>query len=116
MRVFLDEGPPMAALLRAADQQGVARDHVRRLVAGAGAPGPSVGGPSSPLHRGLVEPLSRRELEVLRLLRTDLSGPDIARELIVAVNTMRSHTKSSYTKLGVNSHREAVRRAEQLDL
>ena len=116
VRVFLDEGPPMAALLRAAEQQGVARDHVRRLVAGAGDPGPSVPGPSLPVQRGLVEPLSRRELEVLRLLRTDLSGPDIARELIVSLNTMRSHTKSIYTKLGVNSRREAVRRAEQLDV
>jgi LuxR family maltose regulon positive regulatory protein len=64
----------------------------------------------------LVEPLSERELEVLRLLATDLSGPDIARELFVSLNTMRTHTKSIYAKLGVNNRRAAVRRAEELDL
>ena len=65
---------------------------------------------------GLVEPLSERELDVLRLLATDLDGPDIARQLIVSVNTMRTHTKSIYAKLGVNSRREAVRRAEEQGL
>jgi LuxR family maltose regulon positive regulatory protein len=53
---------------------------------------------------------------VLRLLVGDLGGPDIARELIVSLNTVRTHTKSIYTKLGVNSRRAAVRRAEELDL
>ncbi|HEX5615535.1 MAG TPA: LuxR C-terminal-related transcriptional regulator [Acidimicrobiia bacterium] len=65
---------------------------------------------------GLVDPLSDRELDVLRLLRSDLSGPEIARELIVSLNTMRTHTKSIYTKLGVNNRREAVRRADELGL
>jgi LuxR family maltose regulon positive regulatory protein len=64
----------------------------------------------------LVDPLSDRELDVLRLLRSDLSGPDIARELTVSLNTLRTHTKSIYTKLGVNSRREAVSRADALDL
>ncbi len=53
---------------------------------------------------------------MLRLLRSDLSGPDIARELTVSLNTVRSHTKSIYSKLGVNTRREAVSRAGQLDL
>jgi LuxR family maltose regulon positive regulatory protein len=111
VRVFLDEGPRMAGLLREAAKQGVARDHARRLLAGA-----SDTAPSSPAPRGLVEPLSSRELDVLRLLRSDLSGPDIARELTVSLNTVRSHTKSIYSKLGVNNRREAVSRAGQLDL
>ena len=64
----------------------------------------------------MSEPLSERELEVLRLLRTDLSGPDIARELIVSLNTLRTHTKNIYSKLEVNNRRAAVRRAEELDL
>ena len=51
-----------------------------------------------------------------RLLRTDLNGPDIARELSVSLNTMRTHTKSIFTKLGVNTRRAAVRRAEELGL
>jgi LuxR family maltose regulon positive regulatory protein len=72
--------------------------------------------PSRPQQQGLVDPLSDRELDVLRLLRSDLSGPDIARELVVSLNTMRTHTKSIYTKLGVNNRREAVRRAAELGL
>jgi LuxR family transcriptional regulator, maltose regulon positive regulatory protein len=64
----------------------------------------------------MIEPLSEREREVLRLLRTDLSGPEIARELIVSLNTLRTHTKNIYAKLEVNNRRTAVRRAEELDL
>jgi len=64
----------------------------------------------------IVEPLSERELEVLRLLRTELNGPEIARELMVSLNTMRTHTKNIYSKLGVHSRRAAVRRAKELDL
>ena len=64
----------------------------------------------------LIEPLSERELDVLRLLGTDLDGPEIARHLTVSLNTVRTHTKNLYSKLGVNSRRAAVRRAEELDL
>ena len=68
------------------------------------------------MKHGLIEAVSERELEVLRLLGSDLSGPDIARELLVSINTLRTHTKSIYTKLGVNNRRAAVRRAQELDL
>ncbi|HVM13417.1 MAG TPA: LuxR C-terminal-related transcriptional regulator [Egibacteraceae bacterium] len=47
---------------------------------------------------------------------TDLSGPDIARELLVSLNTMRTHTKNIYMKLGVTNRREAARRADELGL
>ena len=63
-----------------------------------------------------IESLSERELDVLRLLGTELDGPAIARELTVSLNTVRTHTKNLYTKLGVNSRRAAVRRAAELDL
>jgi LuxR family transcriptional regulator, maltose regulon positive regulatory protein len=63
-----------------------------------------------------IEPLSERELDVLRLLKTELDGPEIARELMVSLNTMRTHTKNIFTKLGVNNRRAAVRRAEELKL
>ena len=53
---------------------------------------------------------------MLRLLGTDLDGPDIARELFVSLNTVRTHTKNIYAKLGVNNRRAAVRRAQELDL
>jgi LuxR family maltose regulon positive regulatory protein len=72
--------------------------------------------PKTVQQSGLIEPLSQRELEILRLLRTELSVPEIARELVVAVSTVRSHTKSIYSKLGVNNRRMAVSRAAELNL
>jgi LuxR family maltose regulon positive regulatory protein len=62
------------------------------------------------------EELSDRELEVLRLLATALSGPEIADQLYVSVNTLRTHTKHIFTKLGVNTRRAAVQRASELGL
>jgi LuxR family maltose regulon positive regulatory protein len=64
----------------------------------------------------LAEPLSDRERDVLRLLATDLSGPEIAGELVVSPNTVRTHTHRIYAKLGVNNRRLAIRRARELDL
>ena len=64
----------------------------------------------------LVEPLSQRELAVLRLFKTELSGPEIAQELVIGLSTVRTHTKSIYSKLNVNSRRAAVKRAEELNL
>ena len=69
-----------------------------------------------PTKNLLVDPLSERELEVLRLLRSELSGPEIAQHLIISLNTLRTHTKNIFNKLGVNNRRAAVRRAEELDL
>jgi LuxR family maltose regulon positive regulatory protein len=112
MRVFLDEGPRMATLLEGGAKRGLRPDYVQRLLKNFGAPVTE----AHPGHQELIEPLSERELEVLRLLATDLDGPEIASELMVSLNTMRTHTKSIYTKLAVNSRRAAVRRAEELDL
>jgi LuxR family maltose regulon positive regulatory protein len=111
VRVFLDEGERLAALLRAAATEVGADGYARRLLA-AHAPDQNGGGRPGPL----VDPLSPRELDVLRLLGTDLDGPDIARELFLSVNTVRTHTKNIYAKLGVTSRRAAVRRGEELDL
>ena len=63
-----------------------------------------------------VEALSSRERDVLRLLGTELNGPEIARELVVSLNTVRTHTKNLYMKLGVTSRRAAVVRGKELDL
>lgn len=114
-RLFLDEGDPMTALLRDAARQGPARDHARRLlgleVSGdVGTPGP--GRPAS----SVTEPLSERERQVLRLLESELTGPQIARELFVTLNTLRSHTKRIFTKLDVTSRRAAVRLARERGL
>lgn len=111
VRVFVDEGEPMAALLEAAAKQGIASNYVRRLLT---AFGKVEGG--TPTRQAGSEPLSERELDVVRLLGTDLSGPDIARELAVSLNTLRTHTKNIYDKLEVHNRRAAVRRAKELDL
>jgi LuxR family maltose regulon positive regulatory protein len=107
----------MASLLKAIAGRRVGWGYVRRLLAAfARDDGVAVGRAPAARTQRLVGPLSERELDVLRLLATDLDGPAIARQLIVSVNTMRTHTKSIYAKLGVNSRRAAVRRAEELDL
>jgi ATP/maltotriose-dependent transcriptional regulator MalT len=111
VRMFVDEGPPMVVLLEAAAKHGTAPSYVRRLLAALGK-----AEDRTPVKQGVIEPLSARELDVLRLLRTDLSGPEIARELMVSLHTLRTHTNNIYTKLGVNNRRAAVHRAEELDL
>ncbi|HEX9064929.1 MAG TPA: LuxR C-terminal-related transcriptional regulator [Streptosporangiaceae bacterium] len=110
VRVFADEGRAMTSLLRASGKQGPGRDYVRRLQAASRGTG------DSPARTALIDPLSERELDVLRLLASDLDGPAIARQLMVSVNTMRTHTKNIYAKLAVTSRRAAVRRAAELGL
>jgi LuxR family maltose regulon positive regulatory protein len=133
VRIFVDEGPPMAHLLREAAARGVMPDYTGTLLAAFPAQdketrrqgdkeidrasvSPVSRSPGLSAPQSLVEPLSERELDVLRLLRTELSGPDIARQLMVSLNTLRTHTKNIYDKLGVNSRRAAVHRAEELKL
>jgi LuxR family maltose regulon positive regulatory protein len=111
LRIFLDEGPAMAAILEAAAQHDIAAKYANRLLdARLGA------SDERPTAQGLIDPLSARELDVLRLLGSDLNGPDIARKLYVSLNTVRSHTKNIYAKLGVNNRRAAIHRATELDL
>jgi LuxR family maltose regulon positive regulatory protein len=113
VRVFLDEGPLMSRLLRTAAKRPNPPPYFHELLR-ATSPGPD----RAPGRQGqaLIEPLSERELEVLRLLRSDLDGPQIANELVVSLNTLRTHTKNIYAKLGVSSRRAAIRRAEELGL
>jgi LuxR family maltose regulon positive regulatory protein len=111
VRMFVAEGPSMAALLEAARKRGITPTYSRDLLAAFREPEDRM-----PIKQVLIEPLSERELDVLRLLDTDLDGPGIARQLVVSLHTVRSHTKSIYAKLGVNNRRAAVGRAVELDL
>jgi LuxR family maltose regulon positive regulatory protein len=106
----------IAALLKKVAARGGARSYVGRLLAELERETittPSTAGPS-PVS--LIEPLSERELEVLRLLTTPLSQPEIADRLTVSVNTIRTHARHIYAKLDVHSRMEAVERAEELGL
>ncbi len=129
VRVFVDAAPVLTDLLQELATRQRQSDHVQELlaaVAAAGSPstaaveaGDETGSGTAPGTGpgvGLVDPLSERELEVLRLLASDLGGPDIARQLIVSMNTIRTHTKHIYTKLDVNNRRSAVSKAHQLGL
>jgi LuxR family maltose regulon positive regulatory protein len=115
VRLFLDEGPPMRELLEATvrrDSPGSAHaaELARVEVAVDTRPGPTAAAAER------VDALSDRELDVLRLLATDLTGPEVAQQLFVSVNTLRTHTKHIFTKLDVNTRRAAVRRATELGL
>ncbi|MCP4212874.1 MAG: tetratricopeptide repeat protein [Halieaceae bacterium] len=123
IRTFIDEGAPMGALLRKVSASGIVPDYAGRLLAlmasdtalGPEAPALSQK-PSVEEDGALVEPLTEREMEVLRFLTTSLSTTEIAGELVVAPSTVRSHIKSIYGKLGVHRRMEAVMRAEELGL
>lgn len=116
VRLFLDEGEPMAALLREAPLEGDAADHAGLLMRAWTAPdGASVTAPRRNSGPSL-EALSAREYQVLRLLDTPLSGPEIARDLFVSLNTLRTHTRHIFAKLEVNSRRSAVNRAKERGL
>jgi ATP/maltotriose-dependent transcriptional regulator MalT len=112
-RLFVDEGRPMTELLghvaRVATDD--VRTHAERLLAAARVPTAATASRSTS-----DEGLSEREREVLRLLATELSGPEIARQLFVSVNTLRTHSKHIFSKLDVNTRRAAVRRAQELGL
>lgn len=114
-RIFLDEGPPMAQLLREAAARKMAPNYTNKLLSAFAIQQP--GSKSTSLaSQPLIESLSQRELEVLRLFKTDLSGPEIARELVIALSTVRTHTKGIYSKLNVTDRRAAVKRAVELGL
>jgi len=116
--VVVREGPALVPLLDVVAGRGPLRPYARRLLALA-RPGDAavdvVRTAGRPVGE-LVSPLSAREVDVLRLLATDLGGPEIARHLVVSLNTVRTHTKSIYAKLGVSSRRAALSRARELGL
>ena len=99
----------MAGLLDEAGRRAILPDYVRRLRRSF-APAPAPSGVAT------AEPLSERELTVLRLLVTELTGPQIARELFVSLNTLRTHTRHIFEKLAVNTRPAAVRRAQEQGL
>ena len=107
-RVFIQEGAPMAALLRTASGQGHSPEYVKRLLERFSE--------IPVLQETLLDPLSERELDVLRLAAAGLTNSEIAVELVIAQSTVKTHINRIYSKLGVRTRTQAVVRARKLQI
>jgi LuxR family maltose regulon positive regulatory protein len=123
VRTLVDEGEPMAKLLRLAASRGIAKKYIGKLLASFQSPAsgaefkskmlPTEGTVTSPTQ---VEPLSERELEVLQLIVDGLSNREIAEKLIIGEGTVKTHINNTYSKLDVKSRSQAIARARELKL
>jgi LuxR family maltose regulon positive regulatory protein len=119
IRIFVDEGPPVARLLYEAATRGIAPDYTRRLLAAFPAAETEESAAATPREASqaaMVEPLSERELDVLELIAQGLTNPEIASRLFLALNTVKSHARNIYGKLGVHSRTQAKARAQALGI
>lgn len=134
VRIFVDEGIAMAQLLQAGISRGVIPGYARKLLAALEGEHPEIAreiplpishasltshtapAPVPATSRFPAEPLSPRELAVLQLFQSEMTGPEIAGELMIALSTLRTHTKGIYSKLNVSTRRAAVKRAAELGL
>lgn len=118
IRIFVDEGPPMAHLLYEAATRGIAPDYVSRLL-GAFRVAEAIQAASSqtqPPEAELIEPLSERELEVLQLIAEGLTNQEVSSRLYLSLHTVKAHTRNIYSKLGVNNRTLAVATARSLGI
>lgn len=111
VRLFVDEGPRMVELLRQARSRGVAPEYVDTLLASGASPATAARKGDVP-----VDPLSNRELELLRLLAAGLSTSEIAGQLFITIGTARNHLKNIYGKLDVHGRVQAIERARALNM
>jgi LuxR family maltose regulon positive regulatory protein len=120
VRTFIDYGPPIGRLLERVAASGIEPDYAAKLLAAipvdksGETPSPQLPGPSAP--QPLIEPLTERELAILRLMAVDLSHREIAQELYLSVNTVKWHSTHIYSKLGVHRRADAVARAQELNI
>ena len=129
LRVFIDLGSPIASLLTTLAAQGVAPEFVARLLDSFPATPVPVVAPAAdtdlqPTARSsalanrtaLLEPLTRREQEVLELLAQHLTAEEVAQQLVISAYTVKRHRANIYQKLGVNRRRDALAAAQALGL
>jgi LuxR family maltose regulon positive regulatory protein len=111
LRTFADIGEPLMPLLQSTAQRTQMPAYIGQIISAMKGSGPLVVGTAQ-----LVEPLSVRELEVLRLLVAGLSNREIAAKLVLSLGTVKSHVHNIYGKLEVNNRGQAIRRATELEL
>jgi LuxR family transcriptional regulator, maltose regulon positive regulatory protein len=112
VRIFVDLGEPIAALLKLAAQRNTAPNYIPKLLALGGKTVTSRTATTLPM----IEPLTTREIEVLKLLATGLSNPEIARKLVLTPGTVKIHVHHIYAKLDVRNRTQAIKRAIDLNL
>ncbi len=113
IRTFVDCESPMAQLLSEAAVRGIMSDYARKLLAAFRA---GEKDDPKPSHHALVEPLSKRELEILQLIAQGLSNRQIGERLFIALDTVKGHNHRIFGKLGVHRRTEAVEKARKLGL
>jgi len=116
IRTFVDEGRSLAALLHRALSRGVTADYTTRILAAFPSVDQGIQPSSAPVAASFTEPLSARELEVLRLLSSGASNQEIAAELSIALTTARKHVSNIIGKLGVTNRTQAVSRGRDFGL
>ncbi|MCP4417948.1 MAG: response regulator transcription factor, partial [Chloroflexi bacterium] len=113
IRIFVDEGLPMAKLLQEAANQHIEPDYTRKLLA---AFKPYIPNDTSAPSQPLIEPLSKRELEVLQLVAQGLTNRQISERLFLALDTVKGHNRRIFGKLGVKNRAQAVNKAISLKI
>jgi LuxR family maltose regulon positive regulatory protein len=115
MRIFLDEGKPMATLLKRLADKGVEKDYAGRLL-GHFDEHIDTTLQTAISRPGISEPLSRKENNTLQLLAAGLTNKEIAEQLFVSPNTVKTHLKNIFEKLQVNNRNQAIAKARDLNL
>ena len=110
VRIFVDEGAPVHELLRHAVRDSVAAPYVQRLLAAFDNRAHAEAASAAPVVAGLAEPLTARELEILRLIAAGMRNQEIADQLVISLATVKRHIANTYGKLGVDHRTEAVAR------
>jgi LuxR family maltose regulon positive regulatory protein len=116
LRIFIDGGEPMRKLLRHAAAEGVASSYTRRLLAAFGAPAQPASNDAPAAVAELAEPLSEREIEILRLIAAGMKNQEIADQLVVSMSTIKTHINRTYRKLDVSSRTQAIVKIRELGI
>lgn len=113
IRIFIDEGAPMAQLLHEAAQRGIKPEYTSKLLAAFEVEKQD---DTAAATQQLIDPLTQRELEVLRLIAEDLSNREIGERLFLALDTVKGHNRKIFAKLGVKNRTQAVYKAISLKI